>query len=103
MKHTPEPWYQESDGGGSIIAADPQCVEVIGSTDGKKWQENARRIVACVNACAGMADPAKEIAKLKAERDELLAAMEEISCFENGSGFSGDKADEILAKIKVVS
>lgn len=35
---------------------------------------NAARIVACVNACAGMADPASEISALKAQRDELLAA-----------------------------
>jgi hypothetical protein len=32
---------------------------------------NARRIVACVNACAGMEDPAAEIARLQAENDEL--------------------------------
>ena len=32
---------------------------------------NAHRIVACVNACEGIADPAE----LRAQRDELLAAL----------------------------
>ena len=33
---------------------------------------NAARIVSCVNACVGMEDPAREIERLKAERDRLL-------------------------------
>ena len=36
---------------------------------------DASRIVTCVNACAGMADPAAEIAELKRQRDELLVAL----------------------------
>lgn len=35
------------------------------------WEDRLNRIIACVNACAGMADPAKEIASLKGERDCL--------------------------------
>ena len=34
--------------------------------------DNATRIVECVNACAGMSDPAEEIAALKRQYDELL-------------------------------
>lgn len=52
---------------------------------------NARRIVACVNACEGIADPqemraahlalpgvARNAAELLAQRDELLAALREM-------------------------
>ena len=45
------------------------------------------RIVSCVNACAGMEDPAEEIAELKRQRDELLAAMKTIA---NSEEFHGD-------------
>ena len=34
--------------------------------------DNATILVACVNACAGMSDPAEDIATLKRQRDELL-------------------------------
>jgi hypothetical protein len=37
--------------------------------------QNARRIVACVNACAGMADPATDIVRLRRERAALLEAL----------------------------
>jgi len=39
---------------------------------------HARRIVACVNACAGMADPAAEIEKLKARCERLTEAASEM-------------------------
>ena len=35
----------------------------------------AERLVSRYNACAGMADPAAEIAELKRQRDELLAVL----------------------------
>lgn len=37
------------------------------------WQ--ASRAALCVNACAGMTDPAAEIAELKRQRDELLDVL----------------------------
>jgi hypothetical protein len=37
-------------------------------------REDKKRAVACVNACAGMSDPAAEIAALKAENDRLRKA-----------------------------
>ena len=99
-KHTPEPWglrplfespilvtYDDGQEGytneisvidntGRIIA------EVCYATDSEnmgwgqnetvgKWEANAARIVDCVNACAGMDDPAKEIAEMKAELNRL--------------------------------
>jgi hypothetical protein len=36
---------------------------------------NARRIVECVNACSGMADPAAEIARLRAVESALRALI----------------------------
>jgi uncharacterized protein with PhoU and TrkA domain len=41
--------------------------------------EDAERIVQCVNACADMKDPAKEIAQLMADRAELLGVLETIA------------------------
>lgn len=48
------------------------------------WKADTRsnalrdRIVSCVNACAGMADPAEEIASLKGERDCLNSELSAI-------------------------
>ena len=53
-------------------------------------QANARRIVACVNACAGMGDPTAEIAELKRQRDELLAALEAFSNYIHAEQCSTD-------------
>jgi len=88
-KHTQEPWAAtdraiKRDNGfgyGEIIANVPG-----GNTSGpffvqcdEECEANARRIVSCVNACAGMADPAAEIAELKRQRDEFVGLMELIA------------------------
>lgn len=39
-------------------------------------EEDFDRIVTCVNACAGMADPAVEIAAMREERDNLRKMLE---------------------------
>lgn len=72
-KHTPEPWNLDSD---DVVAwidgADGESItEVFGDA-------NARRIVACVNACAGMDEPAVAIARLRAENARLREALEKI-------------------------
>jgi uncharacterized protein with PhoU and TrkA domain len=41
--------------------------------------EDAERIVQCVNACADMKDPAKEIAQLRADRAELLYVLQDVT------------------------
>jgi hypothetical protein len=46
----------------------------IGELCGWCGPDTMRRIVACVNACAGIADPAD----LRKQRDELLAAINEL-------------------------
>ena len=86
-KHTPEPWvadyrhdletnFYSDDATGSIIGG---CQEyMFAHRDIEERRANARRIVTCINACAGMADPAAEIAELKRQRDELLALAERL-------------------------
>ena len=84
-KHTPEPWalFEVGDGRPHLCPAsesDKMSILTIAEEDGVTFacvykDSDARRIVTCVNACAGMADPAAEIAELKRQRDELLAAL----------------------------
>ena len=102
-KHTPEPWKISHDDSteewsivtnqqGSIIANvnEETGHELVGSAPVMRKMpglDNARRIVACVNACTGIRTEALEhrahmlkahddtIAELKRQRDELLAAL----------------------------
>lgn len=102
-KHTPEPWIYHRQGFSTVyvearigcgllqeIAACGPC------NDGQEQQEaNARRIVACVNACAGLETEhlenqtmlgetlvkrfnllKSEAAELTKQRDELLATLQ---------------------------
>ena len=78
MKHTLEPWEAAGD---SIISSGPPdgpevCIcniETDGGyeADGEAREANKARIITCVNACVGMADPAKEIARFNSHSDEL--------------------------------
>ena len=67
MRHTPEPWAQCQDLTGKICRYGAWHIQ--GSGEGVAFEisrpANAARIVACVNACAGMADPAQELAALR--------------------------------------
>lgn len=70
-KHTPEPWWDEA---GVAHAKGPDwtednhsCVHPI--TGGYGTDDDVPRAIACVNACAGFADPAE----LRTQRDDLLA------------------------------
>ena len=65
LAHTPEPWTanDEITGGKVSIYANGPLGYI-----GENPEANAARICACVNACAGMTDPAAEI---KALRDAL--------------------------------
>jgi hypothetical protein len=91
MRHdwTPEPWYVvEFDwpsgepvdylhiGVGCFV--DIALVRAGGILAGGSPEEgraNAARIITCVNACAGMSDPAKEIRAMREEIAQLRAAM----------------------------
>lgn len=94
-KHTPEPWiYQEdSDAYTHIIRqkADQRMIIAYGPQSSKgNVEHNIRRIVACVNACAGISTEALEaegsavmgwnrtarkLIDVAKQRDELLAAL----------------------------
>ena len=77
--HTPEPWTVFKDeygipvqtrfyikkGVATICAMNTPCLLYA------KGEKDANRIVACVNACAGMDDPAAEIDKLKLQVESL--------------------------------
>lgn len=72
--HTPGPWFandEMTNGKISIYANGP-----IGYI-GENAEANAARIVACVNACEGMADP---VAQIKALRDALGHASAKLEC-----------------------
>ena len=62
-KHTPEPWIAV----GERVAGNGILIALCGHGNA----DNAARIVACVNACAGMEDPAKEIAEMREELNRL--------------------------------
>jgi hypothetical protein len=108
MKHTPEPWQFKDTEMKITGTGDLFCLQVIANVTPKMdfakgmgtQCANAARIVACVNACAGMDDPAKymegvtilektyhdlqaEKAILRNERDELLAALENLIAWAN--------------------
>lgn len=87
-KHTPEPWRQE---GLTILCADGHIIFRMDVSFylPEERKEAARRIVACVNACAGIPTDQLEsgearyvrneladIYALEKQRDELLAALE---------------------------
>ena len=66
QKHTPEPWHQFAfevyDGDNCIIADCGYAEDIIGK-DGMK--ANAARIVACVNALAGIENPEEWVKQAK--------------------------------------
>ena len=91
-QHTPEPWlvskrtvFALNERGTNIFSAIVQDAH----TSTEELEANARRIVACVNACAGISTveldmdnsmfiaALREKRELRKQRDELLAALEE--------------------------
>ena len=101
-KHTPEPWVMSTKASGNWwhISAGNQAIAAVHAASKKRnepyasmFEANARRIVACVNACAGVDTDLLEAGELdkptmlviqenkdlKHRCDELLAALDEIS------------------------
>ena len=79
MEHTPEPWKSlpwPSNGVSAIgILGSGYCVAMMGlGPDHKTRQANAHRIVACVNACAGMDTAYLEVVRIK----EILDAFQHL-------------------------
>lgn len=114
-KHTPEPWTFERPN--AIRSASGAC---IASLDLGTW-EDARRIVACVNACARMNTETLELAAsgapdvkewfqgwgeqyaLEAQRDELAEALTTLlNAVEGNHVTQGDcnQARAALAKVQ---
>lgn len=65
-EHSQEPWINDVYG---FVGSNTGCIADLRVYHNRR--ENARRIVACVNACAGMDDPAAEIARLRAEVEKM--------------------------------
>lgn len=94
VKHTAEPWKLHRSGqsvgssdGYGVCEVWPRDEDNFPDTEGKA---NARRIVACVNACRGLSTDelekhglvsavGTELIELKKQRDQLLAAIEKAS------------------------
>lgn len=69
FKHTPEPWHVPSYASPFFCDAKDRTVGETCTTLSKGADEqaaNASRIVACVNACAGIEDPVALMAALRA-------------------------------------
>ena len=98
-KHTPEPWVMSTKASGNWwhISAGNQAIAAVHAASKKRnepyasmFEANARRIIACVNACAGVDTDLLETGELDKPTmlviqenkdlkhccDELLAALE---------------------------
>lgn len=95
--HTKEPWrvYTYPQGDSDIFDSNDRSI-ISGSTGLIDIESNASRIVACVNACAGLSTVELELVaafgerlcakcvsdKYKAQRDELLEALIEYDAYD---------------------
>ena len=74
--HTPKPWnwrgpWKHLAANHVLDSENIHVFRVLHDYETNEWEDAAARIVACVNACEGMADPAAEIAALRARVAEL--------------------------------
>lgn len=116
-EHTKEPWtYQKECVGNYQIAHDHSGAGTLEVTANTITEANARRIVACVNACAEIDTEVLEkhagqqglmiylMSDLVKQRDELLAALKEARLFipekTNNSTKFRDYVDELIAKVE---
>lgn len=80
MKHTPEPWHVDI-GDDAVYVVDSDENVAIARVTNYKLQDvaeiNARRIVACVNALAGMPDSALVGANIRNQLDRQHDALRE--------------------------
>ena len=119
-EHTPEPWFWSEKYGEVCFRSkeDDQSYGIACPVDLTE-EANARRIVACVNACAGLPTEVLERYKLgvigvdykstKQQRDELLAALERslesfeyIAKYGNSCGHSQLRIPDLKAVIASV-
>ena len=111
MKHTQEPWSFVKICQGVVDIKHDHGTQMIERVGEVITEENARRIVACVNSCAGIPTEVLEnIAggmgpnwlEAKQQRDELLAALDMIatSCEIDTLTAAIDCAKNAIAKIE---
>lgn len=100
MSHTPEPWAEPDINHWASNKSNSKLdLGIVGFID-------MCRAVACVNACAGMADPAAEITALRADKQVLVDALKAIQKYDNGQGCCDYGCDtptiarEALAKVR---
>lgn len=120
VMHTPEPWFyqEDSDEYTHIIRpeSNPGMIVVHLRQDSTgKAEADARRIVACVNACSRFSTEHLEnyplisehgfsmYKSVKAQRDELLAALKRIERFNGLKSWFRDIASSAIAKCEVKS
>ncbi len=70
-QHSPEPWRALLNGSGPHSIATKASVVVVSFCAGIENPDDARRIVACVNACAGIPTAALEAGALEEALDAL--------------------------------
>ena len=99
MKHTPEPWELKHDytpeGGYYKITKQGDYWPIIPESS---CNENFSRIVACVNACAGMDDPAAEIERLRAEREN---AEDNVRMYKELCRIAEQERDKLLEALEL--
>ena len=119
-EHTPEPWFWSEKYGEVCFRSkeDDQSYGIACPVDLTE-EANARRVSACVNACAGLPSEVLERYKLgvigvdykstKQQRDELLAALERslesfeyIAKYGNSCGHSQLRIPDLKAVIASV-
>ena len=79
-QHTPEPWFITglsastiTDKNAVVTALIPELKAQADICDQVTRNANAARIVACVNACAGLSDPAADLAALREALQQIVA------------------------------
>lgn len=100
-KHTPEPWYVDNQTAfPEIVGSDAHVSEIWSTGDNELDQANASRIVACVNAMAGIENPKKFRETWEAikhlELDAYYKAEEKISKLEKTLEYKDKQLETIL-------
>ena len=116
--HTPEPCQVNEDGTGDLFISGKggrYITEMVSFHEDQRTEdqvmEDSRRIVACVNACAGIPTDVLQIGsklihdfeKVKQQRDELLYAADKVIAeWDKWKGFAGISDEDVAFEAAVV-
>ena len=106
MKHTPEPWRITTHLSSDIthivrrIDGEKHAVCIIRTNNAEEANANAARIVACVNACAGMDDPAAEIERLRDMEKNIAPILQTVRAL--AQQISGDKSIDQMTRLEAL-